>query len=163
MTCLVSFIIALVFVQSSGNYWLALFDGFAASIPMLVVGLCELLALVYVYGIDRYTGVWLTYLTLSCLKWKLSVNFIFHVRFNKDMEFMVGQKPNFFWQATWRVISPLILLVILIFYLIKTVSKKLTYIVWDPDSVFLLTSITLTQNVLRMLTINFLHCSENGM
>ncbi|KAB5515559.1 hypothetical protein PHYPO_G00249250 [Pangasianodon hypophthalmus] len=107
LICLVSFIIALVFVQSSGNYWLALFDGFAASIPLLVVALCELIALVYVYGIDR---------------------------FNKDMEFMVGHKPNIFWQTTWRVLSPLILLVILVFYFMKTVTKKLTYIVWDPDS-----------------------------
>ncbi|MCJ8750139.1 hypothetical protein PDJAM_G00259120 [Pangasius djambal] len=137
LTCLVSFIIALVFVQSSGNYWLALFDGFAASIPLLVVALCELIALVYVYGIDR---------------------------FNKDMEFMVGHKPNIFWQATWRVLSPLILLVILVFYFMKTVSNKLTYIVWDPDSVFLFTSITLTENILRMSvkhTAKFLQCSEN--
>lgn len=51
------------------------------------------------------------------------------------MEFMVGHKPNIFWQATWRVLSPLILFVILVFYLIKTVSTKPTYIVWDPDSV----------------------------
>lgn len=153
LTCLVSCIIALVFVQSSGSYWLALFDGFAASIPMLVVGLCELLVVVYVYGIDRYKGnpsdIFHSFVFDM-------VNMIFHNRFNMDMEFMVGQKPNFFWQATWRVISPLILLVILVFYFIKTVSKKLTYIVWDPDSV-----ITLTENVLKMLTVAFLKCSEN--
>lgn len=44
-------------MQSSGNYWLALFDGFATSIPLLIVALCELLALVYDCGVDRYTGV----------------------------------------------------------------------------------------------------------
>ncbi|XP_076862785.1 sodium-dependent neutral amino acid transporter B(0)AT1-like [Brachyhypopomus gauderio] len=107
LTCLVSFVIALVFVQSSGNYWLALFDGFAASIPLLVVGFCEVSAMAYIYGIDR---------------------------FNKDIEFMIGHKPNIFWQATWRFLSPIILLIILVFYFVTTVSKKLTYIVWDPDS-----------------------------
>ncbi|XP_036433767.1 solute carrier family 6 member 19a, tandem duplicate 1 [Colossoma macropomum] len=107
LTCLVSCLIALIFVQCSGNYWLALFDGFAASIPLLVIAFCEIIAVVYVYGIDR---------------------------FNEDLKFMVGHKPNIFWQATWRVLSPLILLVILVFYFITTVSKKLTYIVWDPES-----------------------------
>uniref|UniRef100_A0A8B9HLJ9 Transporter n=1 Tax=Astyanax mexicanus TaxID=7994 RepID=A0A8B9HLJ9_ASTMX len=107
VTCLISCLIALIFVQSSGNYWLALFDGFAASIPLLVIAFCEIFAVVYVYGIDR---------------------------FNEDLKFMVGHKPNIFWQATWRVLSPLILLVILVFYFVVTVSKKLTYIVWDPES-----------------------------
>ncbi|XP_066523925.1 solute carrier family 6 member 19a, tandem duplicate 1 [Hoplias malabaricus] len=107
LTCLVSCIIALIFAQSSGNYWLALFDAFAASIPLLVIAFCEMVAVVYVYGIDR---------------------------FNEDLKFMVGHKPNIFWQVTWRFLSPLILLVILVFYFVTTISKKLTYIVWDPQS-----------------------------
>ncbi|KTF89337.1 hypothetical protein cypCar_00043507 [Cyprinus carpio] len=54
--------------------------------------------------------------------------------FNNDLQFMVGHKPNIFWQVTWRFLSPIILLVILIFYFVTTVSKQLTYNVWDPDS-----------------------------
>ncbi|XP_055023034.2 sodium-dependent neutral amino acid transporter B(0)AT1 isoform X2 [Misgurnus anguillicaudatus] len=105
LTCLLSFTMALIFVQSSGNYWLALFDGFAGSIPLLVIALCEIIAVVYIYGIDR---------------------------FNKDIEFMVGHKPNLFWQITWRFLSPVIILVILIFYFFTIVRKQLTYNVWDP-------------------------------
>lgn len=48
---------------------------------------------------------------------------------------MVGHKPNIFWQVSWRFLSPLILLVILIFYFVTTVNKQLTYNVWDPESV----------------------------
>lgn len=48
---------------------------------------------------------------------------------------MVGHKPNIFWQATWRVISPLIMIVILIFYLVTQFTNQLTYLVWDPASV----------------------------
>ncbi|KAI7798619.1 hypothetical protein IRJ41_009958 [Triplophysa rosa] len=105
LTCLVSFLVALIFVQSSGNYWLTLFDGFAGSIPLLVIALCEIIAVVYIYGIDR---------------------------FNRDIEFMVGHKPNLFWQMCWRFLSPLLILIILIFYFITTVNKQLTYTVWDP-------------------------------
>ncbi|KAL2080628.1 hypothetical protein ACEWY4_024421 [Coilia grayii] len=107
LTCLVSFLIALIFVQGSGSYWLALFDGFAGSIPLLVIALCEIIAVAYIYGIDR---------------------------FNEDIEFMIGHKPNIFWQVTWRFLSPAIILVILVFYFVTTVSKPLTYLVWDPAS-----------------------------
>lgn len=48
---------------------------------------------------------------------------------------MVGRKPSIFWQITWRFISPLIVLVILVFYLVTQAQQKLTYLVWDPDSV----------------------------
>ncbi|TSK34715.1 Sodium-dependent neutral amino acid transporter B(0)AT1 [Bagarius yarrelli] len=107
LTCLVCFLIALIFVQGSGNYWLALFDNFAGSIPLLIVAFCEMVGVVYVYGIDR---------------------------FNEDLVFMIGHKPNIFWQASWRFISPLIMLVIFLFYFVTTISKELFYIAWDPES-----------------------------
>ncbi|KAK1173429.1 sodium-dependent neutral amino acid transporter B(0)AT1-like [Acipenser oxyrinchus oxyrinchus] len=108
LICLVSFLIALIFVQASGNYWLALFDEFAGSIPLLIIGFCEMVGVVYIYGIDR---------------------------FNDDIEFMIGHKPNIFWQATWRVISPLVMFVILLFYFVTKVNKELFYIAWNPDYV----------------------------
>ncbi|XP_075867718.1 sodium-dependent neutral amino acid transporter B(0)AT1-like [Nelusetta ayraudi] len=107
LTCLVCFGLGLIFATRSGNYWLALFDNFAGSIPLLVIGFCEMVSVMYIYGIDR---------------------------FNSDIEFMIGHKPNIFWQATWRVISPLIMIVILIFYFVTQVTKELTYLVWDPAS-----------------------------
>uniref|UniRef100_A0A8C9VAU8 Transporter n=1 Tax=Scleropages formosus TaxID=113540 RepID=A0A8C9VAU8_SCLFO len=105
--CLVSFLIALIFVQRSGNYWLALFDSFAGSVPLLIIAFCEMVAVVYLYGIDR---------------------------FSKDIEFMIGHKPNMFWQVTWRVVSPLLVLVIFLFYFVAKISAELTYNVWNPES-----------------------------
>ncbi|KAM9332789.1 sodium-dependent neutral amino acid transporter B(0)AT1-like [Pholidichthys leucotaenia] len=107
VTCLCSFLLALIFALQSGNYWLALFDSYAGSIPLLVIGFCEMIAVVYIYGVDR---------------------------FNKDIEFMIGHKPNIFWQATWRVISPLIMAFILIFYFVTQVTKEVSYLYWDPQS-----------------------------
>uniref|UniRef100_A0A8C5WIN4 Transporter n=1 Tax=Leptobrachium leishanense TaxID=445787 RepID=A0A8C5WIN4_9ANUR len=104
--CIVSFFIAFIFVLESGNYWLALFDNFAGSIPLLIIAFCEMFSVVYIYGIDR---------------------------FNEDIKFMIGHKPNIFWQATWRVISPLIMLVIFFFYFVVKVTSELTYITWDPN------------------------------
>lgn len=51
---------------------------------------------------------------------------------------MIGHKPNIFWQVTWRVVSPLIMVVILIFYFVTQITKSLTYLVWDQESVSVL-------------------------
>ncbi|XP_030644513.1 sodium-dependent neutral amino acid transporter B(0)AT1-like [Chanos chanos] len=108
LVCLVSCGIALIFSLRSGDYWLALFNNFAGSIPLLIIAFCEMIAVAYIYGMDR---------------------------FNKDIEFMIGHKPNIFWQATWRVISPLVVFVIFVFYLITTIGTDLTYIAWNPESI----------------------------
>lgn len=52
--CAGSYLIAFIFVLRSGNYWLALFDSFAGSIPLLIIAFCEMFSVVYIYGIDRY-------------------------------------------------------------------------------------------------------------
>lgn len=46
-------LVGLIFIQGSGNYWLSLFDTYGGSIPLLVVALCEMVSVVYIYGIDR--------------------------------------------------------------------------------------------------------------
>ncbi|XP_010730997.1 sodium-dependent neutral amino acid transporter B(0)AT1-like [Larimichthys crocea] len=107
LTCLISFALGLIFAQRSGNHWLGLFDNFAGSIPLLVIGFCEMISVIYIYGVDR---------------------------FNKDIEFMIGHKPNIFWQVSWRVISPLIMVFILIFYFVTQVTEIPTYLVWDQES-----------------------------
>ncbi|XP_069032282.1 sodium-dependent neutral amino acid transporter B(0)AT1-like isoform X2 [Embiotoca jacksoni] len=107
VTCFVCFIISFLFAQHSGIYWVTLFDSFAGSIPALTIGLVEMIAVVYIYGIDRL---------------------------NEDIKFMVGHKPSIFWQLSWRFISPLIILVILILYLVTQAQQELTYLVWDPKS-----------------------------
>lgn len=63
---------------------------------------------------------------------------LFPNRFNKDIEFMIGHKPNIFWQVTWRVIIPLIMVFISIFYFVTQISKSLSYFVWDQDTVSVL-------------------------
>lgn len=63
---------------------------------------------------------------------------------------MIGHKPNFFWQATWRVVSPLIIFVIFVFYFVTKVSDTLTYIAWNPNSVGLLIAL-----------LSYTHCSTS--
>lgn len=53
-------------------------------------------------------------------------------RFNRDVEFMIGHKPNAFWQVTWRAVSPLLMLAIFLFFFAIEVREELTYSIWDP-------------------------------
>ena len=53
LTCATAFIICFLFAQNSGLYWVTLFDNFAGSVPLLTIGLFEMIAVVYIYGIDR--------------------------------------------------------------------------------------------------------------
>uniref|UniRef100_A0ABI7VQL1 Solute carrier family 6 member 19 n=1 Tax=Felis catus TaxID=9685 RepID=A0ABI7VQL1_FELCA len=105
LICLGTYLIAFIFTLNSGQYWLSLLDSYAGSIPLLIIAFCEMFAVVYVYGVDR---------------------------FNRDIEFMIGHKPNIFWQVTWRVISPLLMLVIFLFFFVVKVKEELIYSVWDP-------------------------------
>uniref|UniRef100_A0A8C4ZBR0 Transporter n=1 Tax=Gadus morhua TaxID=8049 RepID=A0A8C4ZBR0_GADMO len=107
VTCLLCCLLGLIFVQGSGNYWLSLFDGYGGSVSLLVVAFCEMVSVVYIYGIDR---------------------------FNDDIVFMIGHKPNIFWQIMWRVISPAVMLFILIAFIVDKVSEDLIYKSWDPES-----------------------------
>uniref|UniRef100_A0A8C7KUT0 Transporter n=1 Tax=Oncorhynchus kisutch TaxID=8019 RepID=A0A8C7KUT0_ONCKI len=106
-TCVLCCLVGLIFVQGSGNYWLSLFDSYGGSIPLLIIAFCEMVGVVYLYGIDR---------------------------FNDDIEFMIGHKPNLFWQITWRFVSPAIMFVIFVFYFITKVQETPMYKAWNPES-----------------------------
>eukprot|EP00069_Balaena_mysticetus_P006487 bmy_05113T0 len=105
LICLGMYLIAFVFTLNSGQYWLSLLDSYAGSIPLLIIAFFEMFSVVYVYGVDR---------------------------FNRDIEFMIGHKPNIFWQVTWRVVSPLIMLTIFLFFFVIKVNEELIYSVWNP-------------------------------
>ena len=78
--------------------------------------------------------------TLITSHWNIEIpvnSLSFSDRFNADIEFMIGHKPNLFWQVTWRFVSPVIMLVIFIFYFVTQVSGELTYLVWDQEAVSL--------------------------
>ncbi|KAF3833654.1 hypothetical protein F7725_024858 [Dissostichus mawsoni] len=104
--CLIAFSTALIFTLGSGNYWFEIFNGYVGSLPLLIVALFEIIGVIYVYGMKR---------------------------FSEDIYFMTGKKPNIFWKACWMVISPLMLLVVLVAYVVVQAQKRPSYLTWNPD------------------------------
>ncbi|XP_056300562.1 sodium-dependent neutral amino acid transporter B(0)AT3-like isoform X2 [Pseudoliparis swirei] len=106
LMCLSSFTVALLFTLGSGNYWLEIFNSYVGSMPLLIIAFFEIISVVYIYGINR---------------------------FNDDIEWMTGRRPNIYWQATWRFISPLMLLVVFVAYVVVEAEKRPTYNTWNPE------------------------------
>ncbi|KAL3310899.1 Sodium-dependent serotonin transporter, partial [Cichlidogyrus casuarinus] len=73
---------ALATTTSGGYFVLSLLDNFAAPYSIIVIVLCECLALSWFYGVDR---------------------------FSDDIQMMLGFKPGIFWRICWKFISPLFL------------------------------------------------------
>ncbi|XP_041868059.1 inactive sodium-dependent neutral amino acid transporter B(0)AT3 [Melanotaenia boesemani] len=103
--CLISFLVALIFALGSGNYWVEVFNSYVGSVPLLIIAFFEIISVVYIYGMKN---------------------------FSEDIYFMTGRKPNIFWKACWMFISPVMLLVVLVAYVVIQAQTHPTYHTWNP-------------------------------
>ncbi|XP_048371336.1 sodium-dependent neutral amino acid transporter B(0)AT3-like [Sphaerodactylus townsendi] len=106
LICLACFLTALCFTLRSGSYWLEAFDRYAGSIPLLVIAFFEVVAVAYVYGIERFSA---------------------------NVKWMTGRQPNFYWRITWRVISPLLMLTVFVAYVAFQSQRQPGYGAWNPN------------------------------
>ncbi|KAL2091138.1 hypothetical protein ACEWY4_013401 [Coilia grayii] len=91
--CVLLFLLGLPCITGAGIYWVTLIDHFCSGWVLLFAGLLELIGLSYIYGLNRFI---------------------------KDIEMMIGRKSTTFWlwwRACWFFISPVVILVILIWSL----------------------------------------------
>ncbi|KAM4631101.1 sodium-dependent neutral amino acid transporter B(0)AT3-like [Polymixia lowei] len=108
LVCLASFLMALIFTMGSGNYWLEVFNSYVGSVPLLIIAFFEIVGVIYIHGMKK---------------------------FSDDIYLMTGKRPNIFWKACWMVISPLMLLVVLIAYVVIQAQNQPTYSAWNPQFV----------------------------
>lgn len=79
LICLVSFAIGLIFTMGSGNYWLEIFNSYVGSLPLLVVAFFEIVAVVYVYGMQRYLFTGLLHHSIVTIVSFSDVKLLIHV------------------------------------------------------------------------------------
>uniref|UniRef100_UPI0037E9902E inactive sodium-dependent neutral amino acid transporter B(0)AT3 n=1 Tax=Semicossyphus pulcher TaxID=241346 RepID=UPI0037E9902E len=102
--CLISFLTALLFTLGSGNYWVEVFNSYVGSVPLLVIAFFEFMAVIYIHGMKN---------------------------FSEDIYFMTGRRPNIFWRQCWLWVSPLLLLVVLVAYVIVQAQNYPHYPAWN--------------------------------
>ncbi|XP_008330286.1 sodium-dependent neutral amino acid transporter B(0)AT3-like [Cynoglossus semilaevis] len=106
IVCLISFLIAIIFGMGSGNYWVEVFNSYVGSVPLLIIAFMEIIGVVYIRGLKT---------------------------FKEDVFYMTGKTPNIFWVSCWMVISPVMLFVVLIAYVIIQAQEHPMYPAWNPD------------------------------
>ncbi|KAM4619491.1 sodium-dependent neutral amino acid transporter B(0)AT2 [Polymixia lowei] len=104
--CLLAFSIGLLFVQRSGNYFVAMFDDYSATLPLLIVVILENVAVAWVYGTDK---------------------------FFEDLKDMLGFTPFRFYYYMWKYITPILLMVLLASSLIQLVMTPPSYSAWIQE------------------------------
>ncbi|KAJ0069988.1 hypothetical protein NL108_018444, partial [Boleophthalmus pectinirostris] len=104
--CVLAFSIGLMFVQRSGNYFVAMFDSYTVTLPLLIVVILENVAVVWVYGIDK---------------------------FFEDLRDMLGFSPFRFYYYMWKFITPILLLLLLGSSFIQLVMTPPSYSAWNQE------------------------------
>ncbi|XP_059832572.1 sodium-dependent neutral amino acid transporter B(0)AT2 [Hypanus sabinus] len=104
--CLVAFGIGLVFVQRSGNYFVTMFDDYSATLPLLIVVILENVTVAWVYGTDK---------------------------FMEDLKDMLGFTPFRYYYYTWKYVSPLILIALLIASIVQMCLSPPGYYAWISE------------------------------
>ncbi|MCJ8750270.1 hypothetical protein PDJAM_G00260700 [Pangasius djambal] len=105
LVCLFCLLLGLGFTTRSGNYWFTVFNEYGATFSLLFIVLIEVVTVSYIYGLNR---------------------------FEKDIEDMLGHRPNWYWKIMWVFVSPLLLISLFIFYIINYIQGGTpTYQAWD--------------------------------
>lgn len=52
-SCIFAFVVGLIFVQRSGNYFVTMFDDYSATLPLTVVVILENIAVAWIYGTKK--------------------------------------------------------------------------------------------------------------
>ncbi|XP_022609046.1 sodium- and chloride-dependent transporter XTRP3 [Seriola dumerili] len=107
LVCLFCLLLGLGFTTPSGNYWFTMFNDYGATFSLLFIVLIEVIAVSYIYGIRR---------------------------FEKDIEDMLGHRPNWYWKIMWGFTSPILLIGLFIIYIAKYIQGGTpTYQAWNKE------------------------------
>lgn len=84
--CLMMYLIGLLICTEGGIYILQLMDNYCASFSALIIGLTEIIAIAWVYGVDKFLD---------------------------NCKTMLGHYPykRTYWKIIWKYVVPLIILV----------------------------------------------------
>ncbi|KAF7648688.1 hypothetical protein LDENG_00152920 [Lucifuga dentata] len=107
LVCLFCLLLGLGFTTRSGNYWFTIFNDYGATFSLLFIVLIEVITVSYIYGIRR---------------------------FEKDIEDMLGHRPNWYWKIMWLIVCPVLLIALFFFYIVNYIlGGTPTYQAWNKE------------------------------
>lgn len=106
-SCVVGFLIGLLFTQRCGNYFVTMFDDYSATLPLIIVVVFETFSVSWLYGADRFLD---------------------------DIEAMLGWRPSVIYKYLWKYICLLAMLGLLGATIIRMFIKHPTYMAWNQET-----------------------------
>ncbi|XP_014476457.1 PREDICTED: sodium-dependent nutrient amino acid transporter 1-like [Dinoponera quadriceps] len=91
------FFVSLVYITPGGQWFVTLVDYYGGTFVAIIVGVLEIVSIFWVYGLPSFLN---------------------------DMEFMLGKRLNIYWRLCWVLITPLLMIVILIYTIVTYESPK---------------------------------------
>ncbi|XP_048847367.1 sodium-dependent neutral amino acid transporter B(0)AT2 isoform X2 [Brienomyrus brachyistius] len=105
-SCILGFLIGLLFTQRSGNYFVTMFDDYSATLPLIIVVVFETLAVSWIYGADRFLD---------------------------DIEVMLQWRPPVVYKYLWQFVCLLAMVGLLGASLLRMFFKWPTYTAWNQS------------------------------
>uniref|UniRef100_A0A673IT51 Transporter n=1 Tax=Sinocyclocheilus rhinocerous TaxID=307959 RepID=A0A673IT51_9TELE len=105
-SCAVGFLIGLMFTQRCGNYFVAMFDDYSATLPLIIVVIFQTFSVAWVYGADRFL---------------------------EDLKLMLDRPVPVVYKYMWKYVCPVAMLGLLGASLLKMVLERPTYIAWNRE------------------------------
>jgi len=87
LVCAACFLLGLPCLSECGQYVLDLMDTYGAGMSVIIIAMCELIAIMWVYGVRNYC---------------------------RDIKAMLGFSPSWYFKICWTVISPLALITVFV-------------------------------------------------
>lgn len=107
LSCVIAFLLGLLFTQRCGNYFVMMFDDYSATLPLIIVVVFETVSVAWVYGADRFLD---------------------------DIEKMLGWRPHVVYKYLWKYVCLLAMLGLLAASLIRMAISRPTYTAWNQDT-----------------------------
>ncbi|NXO24422.1 S6A17 protein, partial [Cisticola juncidis] len=101
--CIFAFVVGLIFVQRSGNYFVTMFDDYSATLPLTVVVILENIAVAWIYGTKK---------------------------FMQELTEMLGFRPYQYYYYTWKYVSPICMAVLMTASIIQLGVSPPGYSAW---------------------------------
>ncbi|XP_060701018.1 sodium-dependent neutral amino acid transporter SLC6A17 [Hemiscyllium ocellatum] len=100
---IIAFSIGLIFVQRSGNYFVTMFDDYSATLPLTIVVILENISVSWIYGTKK---------------------------FMQELTEMLGFTPYRYYYYTWKYISPLAMVILMLASIIQMGITPPGYNAW---------------------------------
>uniref|UniRef100_A0A8C2C7W5 Transporter n=1 Tax=Cyprinus carpio TaxID=7962 RepID=A0A8C2C7W5_CYPCA len=105
-SCVVGFLIGLMFTQRCGNYFVTMFDDYSATLPLIIVVIFQTISVAWVYGADRFL---------------------------EDLKRMLDRPVPVVYKYMWKYVCPVAMLGLLGASLLKMFLERPTYIAWNRE------------------------------